>query len=66
MHKRSLADLYKTPKPERITPPAKKLVKQQANKLPSGGVGASAPGRILSEAAVAKEQGARRGVKPKP
>ena len=60
MRARSLADLYKTTKPERITPPAKPLVKQQAKKLPQGGKKASAPGRILAEEAVAKKQGARR------
>lgn len=50
-----------TGKPEKITPPTKPLVKQQAKKLPLGGTKASAPGRILSEASVAKQQGARRG-----
>jgi hypothetical protein len=47
-------------KPEKITPPADKLVKQQAKKLPQGGSAASAPGRILVEKKVAKKQGARR------
>ena len=47
-------------KPEKITPPAKPLVKREAKLLPKGGKGASAPGRIVAEAGVAKKQGARR------
>lgn len=47
-------------KKEVVTPPAKPLVRQQAAKLPAGGAKASAPGRILAEAAIAKKQGARR------
>lgn len=47
-------------KPEKITPPAKPLVKREAKLLPKGGKGASAPGRILVEEKIAKKQGARR------
>ncbi len=52
--------MAKSGKPESITPPSKPLVRQQAAKLPEGGAKASAPGRILSEAAVAKKQEATR------